>query len=600
MNSLQLIGEYIQRHARSLIIYQTILAIIFGVILVTLLALLTALIAIGARLLFNYEYIPNLSSIESVKHKQFDYVIIGAGTSGSVLAYELSKHSNYTVLLIEAGGIFNWMSIVPITSTLMQGTEMDFKLKSTSQKFSSRGLGNKQQALPRGKGLGGTHQLNYLLHYSGLPGDFKEPLKYDDLKCFLKRHDKGRAFKGCQFDNDSPTLSIKSVSPSDSPLADAFMKSQRELRKTFNSNVTFQLAQFTSRKGIRHSVFHEYLRRAYQHKNLDIIMHATAERIEFNEKKEAISVIVSTSSQVARVKVKKEVILAAGAFHSPLILMRSGIGDTDIDNSVNLIHRSPAVGRNLFDHMNFPLFVSINTTASVTKDKILSAREIYRYLVHGSGILATTAVIGAGRVNDYGVILFGMGSADEQALKDVANFETETFRAFFPLHANASQEGFVALSTCLLPRSRGRVRMKSNFDVSIDPAYLSDDYDMECMRNAIRLNVRMIKSKAFQRLGAKIHWPHLKACQNFGPFDEDFPTDRYLDCILRYGALTAHHPGGTCAIGKVIDENFKVIGVEKVRVADGSVLPNPVSGFPNSIIIAIAELASKIILRQSN
>lgn len=346
-------------------------------------------------------------------------------------------------------------------------------------------------------------------------------------------------------------------------------------------------------------MFHEYLRRAYQHKNLDIIIHATAERIEFNENKEAISVIVSTKSQVARVKVRKEVILAAGAFHSPLILMRSGIGDNDIDNNVNLIHRSPAVGRNLFDHMNFPLFVSINTSASVTKDKILSAREIHRYLVDSSGILSTTAVIGSGRVNDYGVILFGMGSADEQALKDVANFKTDTFRAFFPLHANSSQEGFVALSTCLLPKSRGRVRMKSNFDMLIDPAYLSDDYDMECMRNAIRLNMRMIDTKAFQRVGAKIHWPKLKACQNFGPFEGD-PNDRYLDCILRHGALTAHHPGGTCAVGKVIDENFKVIGVKKVRVADGSVLPTPVSGFPNSIIIAIAELASKIILRQSN
>lgn len=351
--------------------------------------------------------------------------------------------------------------------------------------------------------------------------------------------------------------------------------------------------------GIRHTVFHEYLRRAYHHKNLDIIIHATAERIEFNENKEAISVIVSIKSQVARVKVNKEVILAAGAFHSPLILMRSGIGDNDIENNVNLIHRSPAVGRNLFDHMNFPLFVSINTSASVTMNKILSAREIHRYLVHGTGMLSTTAVIGSGRLNDYGVILFGMGSADEQALKDVANFESDAFRAFFPLYANSSQEGFIALSTCLMPKSRGRVRMKSNFDMLIDPAYLSDDYDLECMRNAIRLNMRMIGTKAFQHMGAKIHWPKLKECQNFGPFEDD-PSDRYLNCILRYGALTAHHPGGTCAVGKVIDENFKVIGVKKVRVVDGSVLSNPVHGFPNSVIIAIAEFASKIILRQSN
>lgn len=470
---------------------------------------------------------------------------------------------------------------------------MDWKLKSTPQHFSSRGLKNRQQLLPRGKGLGGSHQLNYLLHYNGIPRDFdgwaNDSWNYEKLKYFLKRHEKQK-----HNDDNASKLSIMSLKQAHSPLANAFMKSRRELRKTFSANVTFKLAQFTTRKGIRHSVFHSFLRAAYHRKNLNILMHANAERIEFNENKEAISVIIESVSQVARVNVRKEVILAAGAFHSPVILMRSGIGG----DGVNFTHHSPSVGGNLFDHMNLPLFVSINTTASVTKDKILSAREIYRYLVDGSGVLSTTGVIGAGRVNDYGVILFGMGSADEQALKDVANFKTEAFRAFFPLYANASQEGFVALSTCLVPQSRGSVELKSNLDIAIDPAYLSDDYDMKCMRNAIKLNVKMIATKAFRRLDAKIHWPRVKECRNFGPFDEI--SDRYLDCIIRHGALTAHHPGGTCAIGSVVDKDLKVFGVKKVRVVDGSIFPKPVSGFPNSIIIAVAEFASKIILRQSN
>lgn len=480
---------------------------------------------------------------------------------------------------------------------------MDWKLKSTPQKYSSYGLKNRQQLLPRGLGLGGSHQLNYLLHYAGNPQDFdgwsNSSWNYENLKHFLHRH-------GSVHDSDLPKLPIMSLKQSDSPLADAFMKSQRELRKAFDANVTFKLAQFTTRNGIRHSVFHEYLRRVYKQKNLQILIHSTVERIEFNKNKEAISVIITTQSspsQVARVNVRKEVILAAGAFHSPLILMRSGIGDNDgtiLKRGVNLIHRSPAVGRNLFDHMNLPLFVSINTTASVTKDKILSAREIYRYLVDGSGVLSTTAVIGSGRLNDYGVILFGMGSADEQALKDVANFETEAFRAFFPLYANSSQEGFVALNTCLMPRSRGSVTMKSNRDIMIDPAYLKDDYDMECMKNAIRLNARMVQTKAFQRHGAKIHYPRVLECRNFGPFDDEEPSDRYLDCIIRHAALTAHHPGGTCALGSVVDNDLKVIGVKKVRVVDGSIFPKPVTGFPNTIIIAVAEFASKIILRQSN
>lgn len=114
---------------------------------------------------------------------------------------------------------------------------------------------------------------------------------------------------------------------------------------------------------------------------------------------------------------------------------------------INLLHHSPGVGENLFDHMNFP--VSINETASVNKNKILSTAEIYRYLMDGSGALSTTDVVGTVRLDDYGMILFGMGTADEKMMKHVANLETETFRAFFPLHANSTQEDLVAFS--LLP-----------------------------------------------------------------------------------------------------------------------------------------------------
>jgi choline dehydrogenase-like flavoprotein len=249
--------------------------------------------------------------------------------------------------------------------------------------------------------------------------------------------------------------------------------------------------------------------------------------------------------------------------------------------------------------------VSINETASVTRDKILSAREIYRYIVDGSGVLSTTAVIGTARINDFGIILFGMGSADEDALKDVANFKTDAFRAFFPLHYNSSQEGFVALSTCLLPKSRGSVKLnrKTNKrDILIDPKYLKHDYDIDCMINAVKFNMKMVQSEAFQRIGAKIHWPKLRACINFGPFDSAnyMPSHNYLECLIRHAALTAHHPGGTVAINKVVDSNLNVIGVKKLRVVDASIIPMPFHGFPNSIIIAIAEKASDIILNSLN
>lgn len=556
------------------------------------LALVVALAGIALRFALDFEHIPNLVPIESVKNKYFDYIIIGAGTSvnlhnpqkrsrvthtklftfagtaGSVLSYELSKHSNYSVLLIEAGGIFNGLSsVVPIMSTLMQGTGMDWSFKSVPQKYSSRGLSDAQQSIPRGKGLGGSHQLNYLLHFNGLRSDFDEWVRlgadgwsYDNLKCFLDRHE--TAVNECQSgDNDMPKLSITSIRRDDSKLADAFVRAENEMR-----NVTINLGRFTTKRGLRHSVFHEYLRRAYKHRNLSIMVHAKVSKIEFDANKDAVSVVVGTAQQkTSRVHARREIILSAGSIHSPHILKLSGIGDEGELASVgiNLLHQSSGVGENLFDHMNFPLFVSINETASVTKTKILSAGEIYRYLIDGSGVLSTTAVVGTARSADYGMILFGMGSSDEQALKHVANYETEAFRAFFPLHLNASQEGCTVLCTCLLPKSRGTVKIDPsniNGNPLIDPEYLKDDYDLLCIRNAVRMTIKMISTEAFRRLDAKIHWPRLKACENFGPFDEDVsfvPSDRYLDCLIRQGGLTGHHPGGTCSIGSVVDSKLR-------------------------------------------
>lgn len=402
--------------------------------------------------------------------------------------------------------------------------------------------------------------MNYLLHFTGLRKDFDEwerlgadGWNFDDLQYFLNRHEMcefepQRTGNECQSGDDMPKLSITSIKEEDSKLSKAFSRAENEMQNAFNPNITFTLAKFTSKDGKRHSVFHEYLRRAYKHKNLSIMVHGKVEKIELNENKEAISVIVNTKSrQLTRIKAKREIILAAGALHSPHILKLSGIGNESELKSVglctNICHHLPGVGENLFDHMNFPLFVSINASgASVTRNKILSVNEIYRYLIDGSGVLSTTAVTGTVRLDDYGMIFFGMGSTDEKMLKNVANYETETFRAFFPMYANSSQEGFTALNTCLQPRSRGTVKIdpnNKNGDPLIDPGYLKDDYDFLCIRNAVKLTMQMVSTKAFRELDATIHWPRLKACDNFGPFFEDsdnfVPSGRYLDCLMRHG-----------------------------------------------------------------
>lgn len=590
---------------------------------VTSLGLVVAVIGIVLKLVIDFEYIPNLVPVESVKNREYDFIIVGGGTAGCVLSYHLARQlSNSSILLIEAGGIFNGLSIVPLLSTFMQGSRMDWKLKSARQKYSSRGLISEQQMLPRGKGLGGSHQLNYLLHSTGLREDFDEWEKlggkgwsYDGvINRFLNRHglegkrserNAERVDEGDE-GSDEARISITKIRHEDSTLAGALMKAEIEMQKSFNTNFTITLAEFTTRKGTRHSVFHEYLRRAFKYRNLSIMIHARVERIEFNENRKAVAVIVKTKSHKVRVQVKRELILSAGAFHSPHILQLSGVGDeSDLEDvGINLHQHLPYVGKNLFDHMNFPLFVSINDTASVTRNKILSLTEIFRYLIDGNGIFSTTAVVGVGNLLNYGVILFGTGSVDEETFCHVANYESDTFRAFFPLHSNVSQEGFVMLSTCYNPKSRGSVKINPEDvlgDPTIDPEYFHREFDVSCLINAVRMHISLMRTEAFRKLDAKIHWPKLKSCENFGPFEvtsgtETEVSDRYLECLIRHAAVTGHHAGGTCALGSVIDENFKVKGLVNVRVVDASVFPNPVAFHPNSVVIALAEKASEIIV----
>jgi choline dehydrogenase-like flavoprotein len=215
-----------------------------------------------------------------------------------VLSYELSKRSNYSILVIEAGGIFNGLSsAVPIMSTLMQGSKMDWSLKSVPQKYSSRGLSDARQSIPRGKGLGGSSQLNYLLHFNGVKKDFDEwerlgadGWNYSNLQYFLNRHETDAiecpsGGNECQSDDDMPKLSITSIMRGDSKLVDAFLSAENQMQRTFHPNITIKPAKFTTKRGLRHNVFHEYLRRAYKHKNLSIMVHAKVEKIEFNEKK---------------------------------------------------------------------------------------------------------------------------------------------------------------------------------------------------------------------------------------------------------------------------------------------------------------------------
>ncbi|XP_046737604.1 neither inactivation nor afterpotential protein G-like [Diprion similis] len=546
------------------------------------------LVCLTLSILYSY-YSGEPTNIVENPANNYDYIIVGAGTAGCVIASKLSKSGNASVLLIEAGGYFKWFSSVPLAAPLLQGTDANWAYQTEPQAFSSRGLRERKQFLPRGKGLGGSGHMNYLLHSFGIPEDYVNwPVgwSYADLLPYFKRVENTMAVS---------TVSVKGK------LAQAFLDSGIEISR---ENTDLLLARHTLKNGARWSSYNAYLNQAWNRKNLHILMNTVVTKIIFDKLTARAIQIQHRNGRMDQLKANREIIVCGGAINTPQLLLLSGIGPANElkKHGIPVVSHLEKVGENLFDHLNVPIYIGLKTPVSVTLNKLMSLSEIFKYYAFGSGLLASTAILGTGITGQSGIVLFGMGSADESLLKDIANFHTMTFRALFPSYNNSKQEGFIYLANCLQPKSRGRITLGSTHFSDppiIDPRYLQNDYDIACTHKAINLALDTLKTRKFMELGVTPHIPDLDECNHLKP---DYSNVEFTECLTRTVGLTSHHFGGTCRMGNkhdkgaVVDEYLRVIGVNGVRIVDASILPSPVSGMPNSVIIAMAERAADIIM----
>ncbi|XP_067644776.1 neither inactivation nor afterpotential protein G [Eurosta solidaginis] len=549
----------------------------------------------------------------------FDYVVVGAGTAGSVVASLLAKHSpKSSVLLIEAGDRFGLLSKIPLLATFQQKGLNDWGFHSEPQLHSSRGLEEQRQYLPRGKGLGGSAQLNYMLHFDGESRDFEKwasrhnlsDWRWKDIRPFLTAA-------------RTQTHSLLEIPKDYSKITEALEKVKNEFSK---KKWRFRRARYTIHNGLRHNVYNQFLQPALKRRNLHTITKAYLKRVNLEfvdeEQSEVQSILVGVIDEhnreefVFSVDVRCEVIISAGAYQSPQILLTSGIGDAPLFEELDITQQLqlPLVGENLHDHLNLPLFVSIDTIGPTLNQRaLLNPLQILNYLVNGNGHLGNFGVLGhidSSYEDSFSLTFFGVGAVDERALMSISNFKKEYFRALFPRYHNASQEGFVLISTCLQPKSRGTVTISlrnTRRKPIIDPNYLREAGDIDCTIRAIRAAVEVVTSESFASLQPRIHWPKIKDCKKYGPTEQDFvdnkPNDRYLECVMRYVGLGSHHPGGTCVMGtsannSVVNSEFKVHGVDNLRIIDASVLPTPISGNPNSVIIGMAIRGATMILQR--
>ncbi|XP_001604519.1 neither inactivation nor afterpotential protein G [Nasonia vitripennis] len=540
----------------------------------------------------------NLSSPISVldhPETQYDYIIVGAGTAGCVMASRLSEDPNVTVLLVEAGGYFNWLSSIPLAAPALQKTHVDWGYKTESQAFSSRGLWDHQQRIPRGKGLGGSGQLNYLVHSFGRPEDYSNwprGWSYADLQPYFKKV--------------ASTMHVQQIVSDEQGLVQAMDMARETMNET---DTVFIKAQSTLFEGSRWSTYQSHLQMAWNRRNLHIVMNTVVSRILLDSKNVIDGVEIQYEDGMREtIEAKREVIVCAGAIATPQLLMVSGIGPEDElkKHKIPLQVDVPAVGKNYADHFNMPVYVNLESPVSITLKKMQSVSTIVDYFLHGTGLLASNGIMGMARLDDSAVILAGVGSADEKLLKDLSNYRTETFRSLFPSYSDITREGFLFMSNCQQPKSRGNVTLRSAsvFDrPMIEPAFLQRDEDIACTIKAIRLGLTILETPLFREFGAEAHVPDLEECKDLV---QDYRDDAFAECAIRVSALTSHHPCGTCRMGDsnadndtVVDEFLRVYGIEGLRIVDASVLPGPISGTPNSVIIALAEKAADIVLNRS-
>ena len=539
--------------------------------------------------------------------KTFDYVIVGAGSSGCVMANRLSENGKNSVLILEAGGKDNnffihmpsgYSQIVPTKSNMNYGFETE--PESTTN--------NRKLYWPRGRGWGGSSSINAMIYIRGHAHDYdlwrqmgNSGWSYEDVLPYFKKAESFNGEGDKDFHGYDGPLHVKKSERKDDELLDVFVEAGGQagfpLTNDFNGEKQegfsrYEHTMYDTKWGPRRwSSARAYLHPALKRKNLSTETNVQVNKVLFEGKK-ATGVEYSHKGKTFSVKANKEVILSAGAINSPQILMNSGIGDSAelAKHGISMVHESKGVGKNLQDH--YAVINSFNCTKPVTLHRSASFLRTQlsglQYLLLGTGDAANPPSSGGAFIK----------SSPEKDIPDTqihyASYQTSDLHGRDGIDLN---HGFSAVICILRPQSRGHIALKSA-DPSeaplMYPNYLSEEQDVIDTRNAFRESRRVFLQPAFDEYRGEESKP--------GP-EVNIDNDDEVDQWIRDTGETLYHPVGTCKMGDddmaVVDDHLKVKGVENLRVIDASIMPTLIGGNTNAPSIMIAEKAADLINQAS-
>ncbi|XP_063908402.1 glucose dehydrogenase [FAD, quinone]-like [Zophobas morio] len=563
----------------------------------------------------NNEFKQGIESENIQEYGEFDFVIVGAGSAGSVLSTRLSEINDFTILLLEAGGEEDDFNKIPELLLYNHFSEKNWGYYTIPQKHSCLGMNNRQCNVPRGKLLGGSSSINAMMYSRGNCKDYDRWSQLgirgwsckDVLPYFIKSEN-SQIHGDENYHGKGGFWNVEYPGP-DSPLFRDFVNGNVELKQPIvdyngKNQIGASHMQSNIKHGKRQSLATSFLDNSRQRSNLKILTKTLVTKVVIDpQSKKAKGVEFVTRNKKFHVRATKEVIVSAGAINTPQLLMLSGVGPKDDLRKLEipLIADLP-VGKNLIEHPLLPLTVRSDYTAP----KIGTNKLIQQYL-NGFGTLTKGA--------DVEGVVFIQTKNDSNEVPTIEilfaappHIDTSMYQREFNYNKDITsnlldkidpQKDIFFYTILLHEKSRGRVFLNSSSPIdfpNIDLNMFAEQEDVETLIKGVEYVQKLLKTDAFKKINATL--VEVPICTNFKTNSKE-----YLQCLIRTLTSTTFHPSGTAAMGPnngnfVVGDTLQVHGVGNLRVVDASIFPSSISGHLNAPTVMVAEKAADLIKKE--
>jgi choline dehydrogenase len=528
--------------------------------------------------------------------EKFDYIIVGSGSSGSVIANRLSEINNINICVLEAGGT-NQHPFIKMPAGFIK-TINDKRFNWCFKTEASQGVNNREIFFPRGKGFGGSSSINGHLYVRGQPDDYNQWAQlgnlgwgYDDILPYFKkseyRADGNDEYRG----KDGPLFVTDIVEKH--PICEEFIKGSKELgialQQDYNSGNQEGIFYYqrTIKNGMRFSASDAFLKPALKRKNVEIHSNTMVLNIIFENKK-AIGLVCKKNNKIFKIFAEKEIILCAGAIGTPHLLQVSGVGNPEhLKNiGVSVVHENKNIGEGLQDHYAVRVSNSINKPVSLNERArgYKLALEIMKWFILKKGLISySPAHVGA-----------FLKSSPEIDLPDLQFVFTPASYTEGMIGKLQNTPGITCGVWQSRPHSRGYVKAISN-DINapplIQPNYLKEQIDQDLMIEGVKRCRALLKTSNINEISLRENLP-----------GKDIKTDKEILDYIRNNGGTVYHAIGSCRMGidnnAVVNSELKVNGIQSLRIADASIMPTMPSGNTNAATMMVAEKASDLIKKE--